>query len=106
MLLLTTLSIDFVSFSVLSLFWGMAIICFSLAQQAKALNLASDATDVAMAIYSGLYNVGIGGGALLGGLVTASYGLNHIGVVGGIIAVLGTLLALVLVQRKDFIQKA
>lgn len=106
MLLLTTLSIDFVSFSVLSLFWGMAIICFSLAQQAKALNLASDATDVAMAIYSGLYNVGIGGGALLGGLVTVSYGLNHIGVVGGIIAVLGTLLALVLVQRKDFIQKA
>ncbi|MCU4320774.1 sugar transporter [Acinetobacter bereziniae] len=106
MLLLTTLSIDFVSFSVLSLFWGMAIICFSLAQQAKALNLASDATDVAMAIYSGLYNVGIGGGALLGGLVTANYGLNHIGVVGGIIAVLGTLLALVLVQRKDFIQKA
>ena len=58
-----------------------------------------------MAIYSGLYNVGIGGGALLGGLVTTNYGLNHIGIVGGIIAVLGTLLALVLVQRKDFIQK-
>jgi DHA1 family L-arabinose/isopropyl-beta-D-thiogalactopyranoside export protein-like MFS transporter len=105
MLLLTSLSTDFTSFSLLSLFWGMAIICFSLAQQAKTLALASDATDVAMAIYSGLYNVGIGGGALLGGLVTTSYGLNHIGIVGGIIAVLGTLLALVLVQRKDFIQK-
>lgn len=105
MLLLTSLSTDFTSFSLLSLFWGMAIICFSLAQQAKTLALASDATDVAMAIYSGLYNVGIGGGALLGGLVTTSYGLNHIGIVGGIIAVIGTLLALVLVQRKDFIQK-
>ncbi|MCF0267064.1 sugar transporter [Acinetobacter guillouiae] len=105
MLLLTSLSTDFTSFSLLSLFWGMAIICFSLAQQAKTLALASDATDVAMAIYSGLYNVGIGGGALLGGLVTTSYGLNHIGIVGGIIAILGTLLALVLVQRKDFIQK-
>ena len=105
MLLLTSLSTDFTSFSLLSLFWGMAIICFSLAQQAKTLALASDATDVAMAIYSGLYNVGIGGGALLGGIVTTNYGLNHIGIVGGIIAVLGTLLALVLVQRKDFIQK-
>lgn len=103
MLLLIPLSGSFTHFSILCLFWGMAIICFSLAQQAKTLNLASDATDVAMAIYSGLYNVGIGGGALLGGLVTTGYGLNSIGVIGGILAVLGTLLALFLVQRKDFI---
>ena len=102
MLLLIPLSTDFMSFSILSLFWGMAIICFSLAQQAKALNLAADATDVAMAIYSGLYNVGIGGGALLGGIVTTHYGLVNIGVIGGVLVVLGIILALILVQRKDF----
>ena len=106
MLLLMPLSTSFVSFSILSLFWGMAIICFSLAQQAKTLSLASDATDVSMAIYSGLYNVGIGGGALLGGLVTTGYGLNSIGVTGGILAVLGTFVALILVQRQDFIPSA
>ena len=106
MLLLMTLSTNFVSFSILSLFWGMAIICFSLAQQAKTLSLASDATDVSMAIYSGLYNVGIGGGALLGGLVTTGYGLNSIGVTGGILAVVGTFVALILVQRQDFIPSA
>ena len=105
MLLLLPLSQDFLSLSSLSLFWGMGIICFSLAMQAKALNLASDATDVAMAIYSGLYNVGIGGGALLGGYVSASYGLNHIGLVGGILAIFGTVLALFLVQRRDFLAK-
>ena len=105
MLLLLPLSQDFLSLSSLSLFWGMGIICFSLAMQAKALNLASDATDVAMAIYSGLYNVGIGGGALLGGYVSASYGLNHIGLVGGILAIFGTVLALFLVQRRDFLVK-
>ena len=106
MLLLMPLSTSFVSFSILSLFWGMAIICFSLAQQAKTLSLASDATDVSMAIYSGLYNVGIRGGALLGGLVTTGYGLNSIGVTGGILAVLGTFVALILVQRQDFIPSA
>ncbi len=105
MLLLLPLSQDFLSLTSLSLFWGMGIICFSLAMQAKALNLASDATDVAMAIYSGLYNVGIGGGALLGGYVSASYGLNHIGLVGGILAIFGTVLALFLVQRRDFLAK-
>ena len=105
MLLLLPLSQDLLSLSSLSLFWGMGIICFSLAMQAKALNLASDATDVAMAIYSGLYNVGIGGGALLGGYVSASYGLNHIGQVGGILAIFGTILALFLVQRRDFLAK-
>ena len=104
MLLLLPLAQGFNSLSVLSLFWGMSIICFSLALQAKTLNLASDATDVAMAIYSGLYNVGIGGGALLGGMVTASYGLSQIGIVGGLVAVLGTVLAFILVQRKDFIK--
>ena len=102
MLLLMPLATDFMSFSILSLFWGMAIICFSLAQQAKTLNLASDATDVAMAIYSGLYNVGIGGGALLGAYATTHYGLHSIGIVGGILAILGTLLAIVLIQRQDF----
>ena len=104
MLLLLPLAQDLISLNMLSLLWGMGIIGLSLALQAKTLNLASDATDVAMAIYSGLYNVGIGGGALLGGWVTTRYGLSYIGFVGGLVAVFGMVLALVLVQRKDFIK--
>lgn len=104
MLLLLPLAQNMTSLNMLSLFWGMGIIGLSLALQAKTLNLASDATDVAMAIYSGLYNVGIGGGALLGGWVTTRYGLSYIGFVGGLVAVFGMVLALVLVQRKDFMK--
>lgn len=104
MLMILPLSTSVLQLTTLSLFWGMSIIVFSLALQSKTLNLASDATDVAMSIYSGLYNVGIGGGALLGGYVTTSWGLNHIGTVGGGLAVLGTCLALWLICRPDFIK--
>lgn len=103
MLLLLPLAQGMSHLYLISSFWGMGIIAMSLALQAKTLSLASDATDVAMAIYSGLYNVGIGGGALLGGMVTAHFGLSYIGIVGGLLAVIATLFAFLLVTRKDFI---
>jgi len=107
LLLLLPLSQGVFQLNSLALIWGISIIGFSLALQAKTLNLASDATDVAMAIFSGLYNVGIGGGALLGGLVTAHIGLHSIGWVGAILASLGFLISLYLIQRSDFlVQKA
>lgn len=107
LLLLLPLSQGVIQLNSLALIWGISIIGFSLALQAKTLNLASDATDVAMAIFSGLYNVGIGGGALLGGLVTAHIGLHSIGWVGAILTSLGFLISLYLIQRSDFlVQKA
>lgn len=68
--------------------WGICISAVSLAMQMRLLQLAPDATDVATAIYSGIYNIGIGGGALIGNQVMQHIGLPYIGFVGGALALL------------------
>ncbi|WP_460481720.1 sugar transporter [Comamonas humi] len=71
--------------------WGVGFIGFALAMQAKVLRLAPDATDVAMSLFSGIFNIGIGGGALLGSQISLHAGMQSIGWVGGAIAAAGVL---------------
>lgn len=68
--------------------WGVAAMCFSLAMQARVMGLASDARDVSMALFSSLFNVGIGAGALIGNQVSLHWQVASIGVVAGGFALL------------------
>lgn len=69
--------------------WGVAAIGFGLCMQAKILRHANDAGDMAMSLFSSLYNVGIGAGALLGGQIAERVGLQAIGWYGGALVALG-----------------
>lgn len=81
--------------------WGVAIVIVSLGMVSKVLTFASDATDVANSIYSGLYNVGIGGGALLGHYVTTWFGLSNIGIAGALLAAAALAVCSLLVKAQD-----
>ena len=81
--------------------WGVAIVIVSLGMVSKVLAFASDATDVANSIYSGLYNVGIGGGALLGYYVTVWFGLSNIGIAGALLAAAGLAVCGLLFKEQD-----
>ena len=86
---------------VLAMLWGLAITAISLAFQLRVLQLAPNATDVAMSIFSGIYNIGIGGGAFVGGLVIASLGLAMVGYVGAGIALIAMVCLMVYLARTQ-----
>ncbi|OOF80162.1 sugar transporter [Rodentibacter caecimuris] len=73
----------------LAFLWGIGISCIGLALQMHVLKLAPDATDVATAIYSGIFNAGIGAGALLGSQIMNYVGLEYIGFSGALLGIIG-----------------
>ena len=98
LLLLQAASFSIWSEFLLCVFWGLAINSYNLVFQSEIIRNAPQGTAVAMSIYSGIYNVGIGTGALVGGAVCDGKGIQYIGYVGGAIV----LIALVYGAKKLF----
>jgi len=99
LLLMLPLARSMTWLSALCIFWGVMMMCFGLVMQAKVLKLAPDATDVAMSLFSGIFNIGIGGGALLGSIVSNRVGVAYIGVFGGVLALGGLLMVAISTYR-------
>lgn len=74
--------------------WGCCATAFNVAFQAELIKYTrADESAVAMSIFSGLFNLGIGTGTAIGGAVVSGPGIGWIGYVGGGIAAVGVVLA-------------
>ena len=68
-------------------FWGIAIMTFNLVLQSLVIEVAPPAAvTIAMATYSGIYNLGIGSGAFIGGLVEGSIGVQFTTLAGFLVS--------------------
>ena len=69
--------------------WGMSGSGYSIVYQAKIIEVADESEQtVAMAIFSGIFNLGIGTGSFIGGAVCTYDTIAHVGLVGAFIAAL------------------
>ena len=84
---------------ILSLFWGIAFMIIGLGMQVKVLALAPDATDVAMSLFSGIFNIGIGAGALLGNQISLHFSMSAIGYLGALPAIAALVWSVVIFRR-------
>lgn len=99
LLLLMPASASETHLAILSIFWGIAIMMIGLGMQVKVLALAPDATDVAMSLFSGIFNIGIGAGALVGNQVSLHWSMADIGYVGSIPAFLALVWSVIIFRR-------
>ena len=63
------------------------------------LALAPDATDVAIALFSGIFNIGIGAGALVGNQISLQWSMSAIGYAGAIPAVAALVWSVIVFRR-------
>ena len=84
---------------------GMSATAFNVAMQSEIITDTPAAqTSVAMSIFSGIFNFGIGTGALIGGLVCSHLSISFIGIVGGLIVLMALAYWTFIVVRRSFRQ--
>ncbi|MDO4265398.1 MAG: sugar transporter [Eubacteriales bacterium] len=81
--------------------WGVAATAFNVTFQGETIYCTKESEGpVAMSIYSGIYNFGIGCGTFLGGQVTTRAGIGAIGYVGGMLAIAACVYCFLVLLRR------
>lgn len=86
---------------ILCAFWGITAMAFNVTTQSEVIRSVDEKeAAVATAIYSGLFNLGIGGGSWIGGIVCDKGAISYIGFVGAVFAVISVLFFAFVLLRK------
>nr|WP_269465102.1 sugar transporter [Psychrobacter urativorans] len=85
--------------SINTLIWGTAMMLLLLCIQVKVIMIDVNAQDMVMSMFSGIINLGIGTGALLGGYAVTHISLSSVGYVGAAVASIALLLMIFMIQR-------
>lgn len=92
-----------------ALCWGSAISIIIMSLQTKILDASTDAPELSTSLFSGMFNVGIGGGAFIGSVTVSHLGVTHINMVGAFFIALALILFLLCVPhvwpRENFAYK-
>lgn len=89
LLLMQVSAVSLASVLAVCVVWGAMATAFNIAFQDNVMRFApEEATSVAMSIFSGIFNLGIGSGAYIGGVVVTHLSLGSIGYAGGVIGLL------------------
>lgn len=92
LLLLQVAAASLLSVVVVCIMWGAMATAFNIAFQDNTIRFAPEnATSIGMSIFSGFFNLGIGSGAYVGGLVVSHLSIDYIGYAGGLIGLIATL---------------
>lgn len=81
------------------LFWGASIMIIGLSMQIRVLNVDPTASDIIMSLYSGIINLGIGAGALIGGQIIHYAGLANVGFIGALLGACALAVVVSLLRR-------
>ena len=81
--------------------WGITVLVFNVSFQSETIRCTDEqSSSVAMSIFSGIFNFGIGAGSFLGGIVCDKGQISHIGFVGAAFAVISVLFFLVCMSKN------
>ncbi len=92
------------SISLLLVVWSAALMIVSLVMQVKVLNINANASDMIMSMFSGIINLGIGAGALIGGQVIHLISLEQVGYIAALFALMSVIWISFMLKRFEVIR--
>ena len=92
LLLLNPSAVTLLTVMAVCAFWGLFATSFNVTFQNETLRVSpSDASAISMSLFSGIFNVGIAMGSIIGGWITDGPGVDNIGYIGAAFVIIAAI---------------